>query len=244
MNTIYIDEKTLRKFARIKSSVNNESKLYKNKDTLYKILNPTHRTKERQQNIERLSNYSHKNCVFPNDLVYSKEDNSFIGLTMDYLDDYLTLKYAFKKGKASFNDGKAMSYQLCDANKYLEKNGISYFDFHTSNVMVKNDDIKLIDMDGSIFHIGKYSQSYELQRKNIINMNLSQLCFLLLYGSEFSFSGISENEINELRKNANRKQKEFLNRVFLVNNNVIDIADYLDYFDEQFMEDSKLVLHR
>jgi len=244
MNKVYVDEKTLSRFSKITSPCNYESTIYKNGDTLYKILLPMYRNKYREKNIELLSKFTHLNCVFPKDKVYSKDTEKFIGLTEEFLSQYITLSYLLKNDYLDFNTRKSIAFKICDIQDDLNNLNISFIDMHPNNVMLnKENDIKLIDLDGSDILTRTHSSTFEKNRKNTISRNLNKICFLLLYGNDFNINKLEPNDYRELLNNSTQRQKEFLESI-IFKRQIYDTREYLSDFNENDMEVCKLILHK
>ena len=138
MNNIYVDNKKLSKFKKLNPACNSESTLYTDNNTLYKVLKPFCRDKVRERNIELLSEYNHPNCMFPKDKLISKDSQDFIGITLDYLKDYITLSDALIKRNMTFSTRKDLAHKICKINKDLEELKISFVDIHPDNIMINN----------------------------------------------------------------------------------------------------------
>lgn len=244
MNKVYVDDRTLSRFSRITSPCNFESTIYKNKDTLYKILLPMYRNKYRETAIELLSELNHPNCVFPKDKVYDKNTERFIGLTEEYLNQYMTLSYLLKNNTLDFNTRKDIAFKICEIQDDLNKLNISFIDMHPHNVMLNNENtIKLVDLDGSDIFTKKHSDVFEQKRKATISRNLNKICFLLLYGNDFNINSLEINDCRELLNASTQRQKEFLESIFF-KRQIDDTREYLNDFNEKDMEVCKLILHR
>ena len=244
MKSLFINENSLKKYKKIKSDFNNESNIYIKDELLYKILLDEHRNLERLNNIKLLSSYSHPNCIFPKDIVYNKVNKYFIGLTIEYLKNYKTLSKSLEDNNLTFDKRKELAYKICKVQSFLEKENISFLDMHSNNIMVKDDDIKVIDLDSAVIHNNDYSDVFEHIRKDIISSNLAQVCFQLLYGKDVKFTNEDNKIIMELLSISNRRQRVFLEKALLHKSHLIHPIDYLDEFNENYMEESKLVLHK
>lgn len=244
MNSIYINYDDLDKLKKMRTTLSSESKLYIKDDLLYKILLDNHRNEKRKRNIELLSKYNHPNCVFPKDIILNEKTNEFIGLTIDYLKDYKTLYKSIKTDKMSFERRKHIAIKICEIQSHLEKEKISFVDIHSNNIMIKDNDIKLIDLDSASFFEENLSPVYEHLRQDIISDRLSKLFFSLLYGKELKYEEIDEERINKLLKYSTKKQQELIEKVFLFKSTIIDPREYMEDFDEQDMEVCRLILRR
>ena len=120
--------------------------------------------------------------------------------------------------------------------------GISFIDIHLDNIMILDNIIKFVDLDSCEF-ISKTVNSdvFEYIREDLISRYLAEVCFFTLYGKAFNIFELDRESVNNLLKIANEKQRKILYKIFL-KGETIDIENYLDSFDEDFIEQSKLIL--
>ena len=241
MQSIFICEKKFENFKRITAQNNEESKIYVDKDSLYKIYYSLGLRKFKEKRIEKLSLYSHPNCIFPRKKIVDKW-NRFIGIEEEFLKNYITLRNKLLLNDLDYEDRLLISHQLCKTSKDLEHMGISFIDIHLDNIMILDNIIKFIDLDSCEF-ISKTVNSdvFEYIRKDLISRYLAEVCFFTLYGKAFNIFELDRESVNNLLKIANEKQRKILYKIFL-KGETIDIENYLDSFDEDFIEQSKLIL--
>lgn len=243
MNSIVIDENSLQDLKRIKSSCNYESNIYINNDRIYKILDDDCRSIRREENIEKLSQYSHPNCVFPQNKLINL-NGEFIGLEEEFLRGYKTLKKYLNNYDPIYKSRILLAYKICEIQRFLEESKISFIDLHTDNIMIKDNNIKIIDLDSAeILDSEIQSEVFEYLRKELINKNLARTIYQTMLGFSFNSRLVSDLQKSKLLEISNDKQKAVVNTIFS-NNDIINVEDYIDYLDEDYMEESKMILRR
>lgn len=242
MNTINVNDLDLYKFKRLKTDVNNESKIFVNKNRLYKLLFNDCITKKREENIEKLSNFKLPNCVFPDNKIINNY-GEFVGIEEEYLKGYKTLGFYLNHNYLEYEKRKLIAHKLCEIQRLLDNNSISFVDMHTHNIMINNDDIKVIDLDSAEVINEKNSEVFDYLRRDLICRNLAVICYQALFGYDINIYKVRKERLIRLLSKSNDKQKEFLNKVYKNNGEgLLEVEDYIDEFDEYFMEESKLIL--
>ena len=222
-----------------------EANLWVNGDTVFKILRANYREKLREKCIEEMTELSHPNCVFPDAKLVWDDTKSFIGVKERYLKDYITLSKYLNNNKIDFKTRKQIAYKMCEIMDYLHSIDLRYIDIHASNVMTNGKDIQLIDMDAAEFK--KYhakSDYFDYMREDMICTYLSELCFSILLNHDLDVRSIvNDSDIVKLIKKSNKSPKDFIEKVFERKEELIRVSDYIDHFDEDYMEESRLILH-
>lgn len=151
MEKIFKTEKELSVYPTLRSSIHHESDIYiVDDETLYKILLYGNRL-TRESVVQRLSLYDNPDCVTPTGAIYTPQ-YEFLGFKMPYLKNYVpSTKLIFSK-KVSYKDKLKFARKIAIAIEKLSKDGIVFWDIHPDNNMInKNGDIKIIDMDSVNF---------------------------------------------------------------------------------------------
>ena len=151
MEKIFKTEKELSVYPTLRSSIHHESDIYiPDENNLYKILLHGNRL-TREGTVERLSLYDKPDCVTPNGIIYTPQYD-FLGFRMTYLKDYVpSTKLIFSKSM-SYKDKLKYARKIAVAIERLGKDGIVFWDIHPDNNMInKNGDIKIVDMDSVRF---------------------------------------------------------------------------------------------
>ena len=225
-------------------SHHSESRIFIKGSELFKILNGDKITSKRKETIELLSEFSNPFCVFPNYGLLNKKGD-FCGYEMDYQHNYTVMLEYLRHNYIPFKIRKECIKMLCRAIDYLERNGISFIDLHSENILVNDKGIKIIDLDGSIpyEHISSYSKN---ARKAITNMRLALMSLSLLFNNpniEYNFP--NDSEVNKLLKSLNKNKAEIIKKVFTFDNGtdtIIDIEEDIDSFDEEKVEYARHIL--
>lgn len=188
MEKIFKTQKELSVYPTLNSSIHHESDIYIIDDeTLYKILLYGNRL-TRESVVQRLSLYDNPDCVTPTGAIYTPQ-YEFLGFKMPYLKNYVpSTKLIFSK-KVSFKDKLKFARKIAIAIEKLSKDGIVFWDIHPDNNMIcRNGDIKIIDMDSVGFKEDYDAKEFEFRVASshkllsqlvlsyISNMNIMELC--------------------------------------------------------------------
>lgn len=119
--------------------------LLKQGSYLYKLYNKK-LAKKKEPLIDALMELNIDNCVIPDAKIYLK--NKFRAIRMVYYSQYQTLLKTLK-GNIDLQSRLSLCKKALTAIKNLYNHGIAYYDIHTENILVYNDDIKLVDLDSS-----------------------------------------------------------------------------------------------
>lgn len=160
MESILITNKQFNSMLKLKSGV-----VHYNGDTIYK------QARGKKDILEYLyikkSNSYMTDCILPDkhiilDSKYGKID---FGYTEQYIKDMVELK----QKELSFMDAKGIITKIIQLLQNLENDDMLYIDIHERNVLIKNNNIKLIDMDSiKIIPRDDYVYSSKLVQKRII----------------------------------------------------------------------------
>ena len=210
--------------------VNTESDLYIKDNDLLKLLYIEHRTIIRQNTIERLSELNDKRFVVPKYGLLDQYE-SFRGFGMDYLKDYSTLINYLNVNNINLNKRKQMCFDIYDMCDDLSKLGFFHIDIHLDNFMIKDNDIKAIDLDSS--RLNESLDEYSLEElKKFRDFFLSQMFLQILFNPNSHFS---TKNITEQLENAN--DKEFI--LICYSHHIgdkIDLKECVNGFEESFIE--------
>ena len=240
MENLYIDRKMLRKF-KYDMNYGSESSRFYNDEIMIKLINRNRLVDDRQYIIERLHGFEHENIVPPIQDVYEKR--TFVGFTMKYLKDYILFD-KYKKLDTTFNQRKEVLLKMASVFDYFDKMNFSFHDIHPRNILYKDGDVKLIDLDGGIFknfinNDVDYPTSIRASKKNLARfiltslyqVNESELLELKLKSNYFDYKLL----FNILPDNV----KEFYDFAFSDNYTIYNgISESLDNIDEQTFEDT------
>ncbi len=233
MNSILVTQNDLNKFQKLDLKNHFESDVYVYNNRLYKILNPSDNYIKREHNVEKMSELSHPHCVFPSNKLVN-EQFKFIGVEEEYLSDYTTLSKYLNRHIISYDKRLLLVDELCKTGDFFNSVDLSYLDFHSGNVLINNDDFKIIDLDSAEFY-NFNSSVFEYIRKDMISKNLTTLAFQIMLNYNLNIYAIDRDNVDKLLYISNKKQKEVVAKVF-GNSDLIDIRDYIDYLDEDYMQ--------
>lgn len=229
---------------------NNSDKniVFKRGNLTYKILKDDERYKEKT--IIRLDELSeNKSLVLPLELLYHKDE--FIGYTMIYYKQYQVLFNLLKDPNLSFEQRKRICEKLIQIQNYLLDKDYAYFDFHSHNVLINGEDIKLIDMESGEFKgdYGIFSASFTHdtfhQYLYLGNKSLNQLILSILYGVYTSeVLEYAKKHKKELLKYIPKELKPLLLNIVDSEQTIVNPKHYMDLLDEDFINSSKLVLKK
>ena len=228
----------------VKNTNHYESDIYLVKDLIYKVLFEENRTDIREEAIFTMSNLNDPNCLPA--LYILTLDNKFCGCVLPYLKKYINLSNFLKYNQIDLETRRDLCYSICEKLDFLERNNLLFNDIYLDNIMVNpnntdNIEYKLIDLDGCLLKNKIHINIYNSIKKNI-TYNLAQTIFAILLNYNFNFDNINTNELYSIYKKSNNKQKEFLNKAFYSEGSYIDLREYIDLFDEEYLENSKLKL--
>ena len=232
MNKKYITKRSFNKLNYLANKIHSESELFFNDDEIYKFLKGQYL--DRKQVIERLDILDNSNIVTPNSLLYDRK--GFLGYTMTYYKDYIELSNINLK-KLSFNERKNLCLKLCDTINYMSEKNFAYPDINEENILIKDDNIKIIDIDSGIFKdIDKEKYDFSLRFSNYL---LSNICLSILYSKNY-YDFTRFDYVSTIPK----ELSDFYD--FIVNRNgaFISTMEFIDKIDENTINKSKKLLKR
>lgn len=224
----------------ITKRLNTESELYLYNETLIKLYNSKVNLEDKKRILEKLSTLDVKGCLIPNYALY--EGNTLSGIQMDYLYDYDAIYDILNDGNLDFNTRKMIAFKICQIILEIESKNAIYHDIHEDNILIKESDIKVIDMDNILLpNSDKYE--YEIDRLQS-RRRLIYLCMqLLLNKVDFNITDLHDSRAKSIYTLSSPKQRELYSFAFLGTDNEINPIDYLDYFSEDYVEGIKKILY-
>ena len=227
-------------------SEGSESVRFYNDDYFLKIINSKILKNGRRDVILKLEELKHNNTVTPEFLLHDR--TGIIGYaTQNYLDyDYIDI--LFNDESITLEDRKQLMIKLAQIIEYLKKKDFAYYDIHEGNILYKNGDIKLIDLDGGVF---KDKQNCGITyegacRKSNWKLALFTLSFLykLEWDTFYNLLNINnKNSYNAFMKTIPTKLKPFYEYVINRDFSILDgIQDYIDSIDQTTFDNSNEVL--
>lgn len=195
-----------------------------------------------EKNIEVISNIEGNNYVLPKYSIYTSRvaTPNYKGYGMDFFKDYQNLSEIIGKNEYSFKDRMDLCKTLCDAIIKLEKYKVAYWDLHSDNILIKDKNIKICDMDSII---SAFVSGYIEYKRTLMTSYkyLSLLLLSILYG----INDIDlYNMIKEKRNAKFIKESKIFKRVIDKNYYIFYPDKYLDLFTEDYVENTKLILKR
>ena len=165
-------------------------------DEIMKIIQNRLLKDDREKIIRELYYFDHKDVVSP--LYALTEKNKFIGYGMKYYKDYTVFAEYLNNKKTSFEDRKELMIRLSKIFDYFDQMNFAYYDLHSGNILYKNGDIKLIDLDGGVIkgYINDgmdYNTAIRLAKKNLAKFTLQTI------------NGVTEFYFNSLKKYKNKR---------------------------------------
>lgn len=128
-----------------------ESVTLRNDEYLLKFINPEHLLQDREKIINALHDFDHPNIVVPEFSLIEK--GSFVGYGMKYQKGYKSIGSLITNNIAKieeFQKRKEAMLKLCEIFEYFDSQKFAYYDLYDDNILYKDGDIKLIDLDGGI----------------------------------------------------------------------------------------------
>lgn len=131
-----------------------ESLMFYNDDVFLKILKKDFLTKDRKEIINRLDEFKNDNILTPLFLLHDR--TGIIGyathncLDYSFIDELLT-NSLFDTNIEEFKKRKDLMIKLSKTLDFLYNKEFAYYDIHYKNILLKDNNIKLIDLDGGLF---------------------------------------------------------------------------------------------
>ncbi len=246
MEYMVLTKDIIKKSKLLKSINHYESDIRILNDLIYKILFEENRTDMRKETIITMSNLNDSNCLSA--LYILTLDNKFCGCVLPYLKNYINLSNFLKHNQIDLQTRKDLCYSICDKLDFLENNNLLFNDIYLDNIMINPNNIddieyKLIDLDGCLLKNKIHIKAYNCIKKNI-TYNLAQVIFAILLNYNFNFDTVSNDTLYKIYKKSSNKQKEFLDKAIYREGKYTDLRDYIDLFNEEYLEEGKLKLSR
>lgn len=127
-----------------------ESSRFYNDENYIKIIHPGLLKDDREKIVRELYYFNHPNIVTPKFIL--KDKSGFIGYGMDFLKDYKSLALHLELDNLSFDERKELMIRLSKIFDYFDEKKFAYFDIHSNNILYKDGDIKIIDLDSGVIN--------------------------------------------------------------------------------------------
>ena len=166
---------------------------------------------------------------------------------MPYYRNYQTL-YEYNITSISLEERKQIAHTICKKIKKLNDLGFLYLDLHSNNILVRNNDIKIIDMDScklrDLLLYKDIGKDYYEQTLCDIENYLSTLIMQILFGINLDVSiYLSLEKQKKLISKSSDKLKPFYTHAFeLQSKSTYNCEEYIDLSDETTINDAKLIL--
>ena len=214
--------------------------IYLYKEYLIKLYNYKVDINNKKKILEKLNTINIEGCVIPEYALFNGKD--LIGVQMEYLYDYDALYDLLSIKNIDYNIRKNIAIKICQIILEIEKNDAIYYDIHEDNFLIRNQNVKTIDMDSILLRSRFDNEEYEINRLEA-RRRLIYLCMQLLLNTiDFNITNIKDSRAKSIYALSSKKQKELYDFAFLDMNNEINPLDYLDYFNEDYTEGMKKIL--
>lgn len=211
-----------------------ESNLYVKSDTIYKIFKYGVLTSDMLDTIMDLCEIKHDSLaetLYPVTLNNRKID----GIAMRYYKDYMTLSKYIETSNMSLNERIKLIKKLDEIFKSFKNINYTYFDIHTDNILINNDDIKIVDTTSGVFN-----DNNEKDRITMLN-RMAYLYYLLLLDTSY-ISNQNTSVQKRLLGRLNDKQRRFLFHAMEIDYSDFDPLECTELFDEETISDQKKIL--
>lgn len=229
-----------RKMIPISKRLSTESDLYLYNETLIKLYKSQIDLENKKRVLEKLNSLNINGCLIPEYALYTND--ILCGIQMKYLDDYDTLYDVLNDKTLDFETRKNIAIKICNIILEIEKNNAIYHDIHGDNFLIKDNNIKTIDMDNILLPSRFDKEEYEINRLES-RRRLIYLCLeLLLNTNDLNINSFSNSRLRCVYTLSNTKQRQLYDFVFLDKDNEINPLEYIDYFDEDYTKSIKKIL--
>ena len=199
-----------------------ESVRFYNDKYMLKFIEKKYLKTDRQLIIEKTHEFDHEHIVKPEFGLYDK--TGFLGYGMNYIKNYDYLDSVvdndFKNSSTTFSFRKELMLELCDIFDYFNKYNFAYYDIYGKNILYKDGDIKLIDLDGGVFkgtnNRVNYSIAYRLAQKNLALYTLSFLYNKDIFEFLSDISSLKKKDLNSILTNVPEEVKNLF--YYTINN--------------------------
>lgn len=218
-----------------------ESIGFYNDDYFLKIIKEKYLKNGRKDVILRLDEIEHRDAVTPLFLLYDKNKLTGYGaksyMSYDFLDSIV------EDESLSFKQRKELMIKLASLFEFFKSKDFAFYDLHYKNILVKDGDIKLIDLDGGVFkgldNDGTtYDWSFRYSNNKIALLTLSFLFGVEDYTLPNFFNGIYDLEdyIDSLPK----ELRDYFRNALLNSYNILfDVPEIIDSISEEYVEETK-----
>ncbi len=245
MQGLRVTKEELKRFPKVHTSRVSESNLYYKGNHLFKVLNEDLR--DRKSTILRLERLQGKELILPEYILF--DEDGFIGYVMHYFKEHQQLE-RFIFGKLPFKERKRICLELCRIFTDLKHQGFAYYDIHPFNILYKDGDLKIADMDSGVFRSNRMGSSlYEFEQFNSYSTSgdyhlaLTVLGLLFEDYRQYVLNGIKNNK-KELFKNSPKELKKLYGYVLYASPFEFDVAEAIENIDEDYVEETKLILKK
>ena len=205
MEKIYLNHNYFKKFEIISNKVL-DGKVLKQGDYLYKLYDNKVAIKKENLIDILMQLKEFDNCAMPDAKIYL--NNKFRGIRMIYYSEYQNL-YKILNSNIDMQTRLSLCKKVIMTIKNLYNQGVAYHDIHTDNIIVREDDAKLVDMDGSIL-----LSSCDKEALELINHRIKINTIILVLSCYY--------------------KKDFHDIIDLIKKRVIDKNDLLIFFPFDF----------
>ena len=201
---------------------------------------------DREKIIRELYYFDYPDIVKPLYAVIDK--NKFVGYGMEYLKGYNELANYLNKEKPAFIERKDLVIKLSKIFDYFDTMKFAYHDLTYQNVMYKDNDIKLIDLDGGVLNgytnYGlDYNAAVRVAKKSLAKMAL----YVINNTNGLEFDGLRANKkkkyvisfLDSLPENVKNLYMYALNNDFRY---YTGITETLENITENISDDTQAVL--
>ncbi len=223
-------------------SYGSESRRFHDDEYFYKILKRKYLDEDREQIVEKLFDLHHKNIVTPIKCIY--ENNKFVGYSMKYYKDYINM-VDYIETVEDFDERKDFLIRISEVFDYFDSQKFAYFDIHGYNIICKEKDFKIIDLDGGTFkgltNRGlDYNTSIRIERKVLAKFLLSKLYDMLDYNWIYVKRNIKKDQFSNFYNNLPYNVKELYDYVLCSDFHLyFDLTKALEQVDEDMMYTTK-----
>ena len=162
MQSKQLSKSIRRKLIHINTRLNTESDIYLYKEYLIKLYNYKVDINNKKKILEKLNTINIEGCVIPEYALFNGKD--LIGVQMEYLYDYDALYDLLSIKNIDYNIRKNIAIKICQIILEIEKNDAIYYDIHEDNFLIRNQNVKTIDMDSILLRSRFDNEEYEINR--------------------------------------------------------------------------------
>ena len=213
MDALRITDNTLKKYVACKRS-GSESTMYHDDEHMLKIIHNRFLTPDRQYTIEALHEFEHPDIVTPEFSLLKR--NKFVGYGMEYLKRYNNI-YSLISGDLNndkgFEERKKLMLELCEVFDYFDSMKYAFYDLHQYNILYKNGDMRIIDLDGGVLYPYEkdnldYNAAIRKSKKQLARFTLGFLFDIDYLNLYLMLKGLTKKRFNLLLSNLPREVRE------------------------------------